>query len=60
MLRGFLLGSAYEKLKHDAGTKYADAVRFCFDRENSKSQEEWKYQRAVRENVLEPLQAILE
>ena len=51
MLRAFLLGTAYQKLSHSMGTKYADAMQVCLKERNWKKYEDWELQRVIREEV---------
>ncbi len=57
-LRDFLLAKASAKLAHAAGTKYAEAVRICFDRTAWKGYENWASQRIIRDKVIGPIASV--
>jgi hypothetical protein len=54
-LRDFLLTSAHAKLAHSAGSAYANATKFCWERRDWAVYEDWQVQRLVRDEVLKPL-----
>ncbi|TVY21098.1 hypothetical protein LARI1_G001967 [Lachnellula arida] len=55
VFRDFLRNATGDRLRHAAGTKYADATRFCFEDLRSSDYEEWQFQRLVREKIWGPL-----
>jgi hypothetical protein len=55
VLQKFLLNTASGRLQHAAGTKYADAIRVCFDNLKTSDYEDWQLQRLIREKVWNPL-----
>ncbi len=46
------------ELAHAAGTKYAEAVRICFDRTAWKGYENWASQRIIRDKVIGPIASV--
>ncbi|KAI1501492.1 hypothetical protein F5X99DRAFT_382696 [Biscogniauxia marginata] len=54
-LKDFFLDLVKNKLPHDTGSKYADAVRRCLESSDWKSYEDWEFQATVRETIWKPL-----
>lgn len=51
----FYLETACPRLAHAAGSRYAGAVETCLQRRNWDDCEDWKLQRIIRQQVLQPL-----
>jgi hypothetical protein len=54
-LRDTLLDIVRTKLAHSAGSKYSEAVAFCLEEREWKTEEPWQTQRSIRQKVWQPL-----